>query len=132
MRSASREVARAVGLGCRGALATPNRRQAGTVTAEFAIVLPAVLFVVAVAVGALGLAADAIRLADAAGVAARAEGRGDHALAVSAVANLVPGAAVSVTHGDLVCVRLTRSATLGPLPGAVPLSENSCAPADGR
>ncbi|BDZ51636.1 hypothetical protein GCM10025867_38770 [Frondihabitans sucicola] len=112
-------------------LRRPWAADAGTVTAEFAVVLPAVLLVVAAALGVLGLATDAIRLADAAGVAARAAGRGDDALMGAAVAALSPGASVEVTRGALVCVRLTLSANLGPLSRAVPLSAQSCAPEAG-
>lgn len=100
-------------------------------TAEFAIVLPAILLVVAASVAAVGLAGDAIRLADAAGVAARAAGRGDDALLGAAVAQLAPGASVDVARGDLVCVRLSETRDLGPLTGVVPLSSRSCAASEG-
>jgi len=104
----------------------------GAVTAEFALVLPAVFVVVAAAMAALGLATDAIRLADAAGIAARAAGRGDDAGVSAIVSALAPGSSVTITRGDLVCVRLAESAALGPVGGAVPLSSTSCAPDAGR
>ncbi|RKR73157.1 TadE family type IV pilus minor pilin [Frondihabitans australicus] len=103
----------------------------GTATVEFALVLPAVVLTLAAALAALGAAGHAIRLADAAGLAARAEGRGDDASGRAAVANLAPGARMAVDRGTLVCVRLDDTARLGPLPVAVPLSARSCAAADG-
>lgn len=108
------------------------RGESGGVTAEFAVVLPAILLVVVTVVGLLGVAGDAIRLADAAGVVARATGRGDDGLAAAAVHGLAPGASVSVVRGDLVCVRLTRSLSIGPVSGRLAVSARSCAPAEGR
>ena len=48
----------------------------GMVTAEFAVVLPAVVLVLALSLGALGLALDQIRCVDAARAGARAASRG--------------------------------------------------------
>jgi hypothetical protein len=56
------------------------------VTAEFAVVLPAVVFVLGLSLGALGLALDQVRCVDAARAGARAASRGDSAGAVMAVA----------------------------------------------
>ena len=61
--------------------------QRGMVTAEFAVVLPAVVLVLALSVGALGLASDQIRCVDAARAGARAAARGDSAEAVILVAS---------------------------------------------
>jgi len=77
------------------------------VTAEFAVVLPAVILVLALSLGALGLAWDQIRCVDAARAGARAGSRGDSAAAVIMVARgAAPSdAVVSVgTSGDLVRV----------------------------
>ena len=57
------------------------------VTAEFAVVLPAVVLVLGLSVGALGLAADQIRCVDAARAGARAAARGDSVEAVILVAS---------------------------------------------
>lgn len=54
-------------------------------TAEFAVVLPAVVLVLALSLGALGLAWDQIRCVDAARAGARAAARGDSPEAVLAV-----------------------------------------------
>jgi TadE-like protein len=76
-------------------------------TAEFAVVLPAVLLVLALSLGALGLAWDQVRCVDAARAGARAASRGDSAAAVILVASRAApaGAVVSmVTSGELVQV----------------------------
>ena len=79
----------------------------GMATAEFAVVLPAVVLVLALSLGALGLAWDQIRCVDAARAGARAASRGDSAEAVTLVAGrAAPSEAVvsMVTSGDLVQV----------------------------
>jgi TadE-like protein len=84
-----------------------SRCERGMVTAEFAVVLPAVVLVLALSLGALGLALDQIRCVDAARAGARAASRGDSPGAVILVAGRAApsGAVVSVgTSGDLVSV----------------------------
>lgn len=79
----------------------------GMVTAEFAVVLPAVVLVLALSLGAIGLAWDQIRCVDAARAGARAASRGDSPGAVVLVASRAApsDAVVSVgTSGDLVRV----------------------------
>jgi len=100
------------------------------VTAEFAVLIPAVIVVLACCLGGLRLAGDQLRLQDAAGMAARTIARGESVgLAASRAASLVPGAAISSTaRGDLDCVVATASGSLGAgLFGAVTLSARSCA-----
>ncbi len=75
-------------------------RDRGSVTAEFAVALPAVIAVLSLCVWGLGLAAAQVRLQDRAGLAARAEARGEGAEALAA------GGAVE-RDGELLCVRLT-------------------------
>jgi len=90
----------------------PLRRESGSgeqgmVTAELAVVLPAVVFVLALSLGALGLALDQVRCVDAARAGARAASRGDSYAAVMLVARrAAPSTAmVSIgTSGDLVQV----------------------------
>jgi hypothetical protein len=85
----------------------PGSGQQGMVTAEFAVVLPAVVFVLALSLGALGLALDQVRCVDAARAGARAAARGDSYGAVMLVTRrAAPSAAlVSIgTSGDLVQV----------------------------
>jgi hypothetical protein len=81
--------------------------QRGMVTAEFAVVLPAVVLVLALSLGALGLALDQIRCVDAARAGARAAARGDSPGAVILVVGRAAptDAVVSLsTSGDLVRV----------------------------
>ena len=77
------------------------------VTAEFAVVLPAVVLILALSLGAMGLAVDQVRCVDAAAAGARAAARGDSYGAVILVASRAapPGAWVSMaTSSDLVRV----------------------------
>lgn len=79
----------------------------GMVTAEFAVVLPAVVLVLALSVGAIGLALDQVRCVDAARAGARAASRGDSVDAVTLAVRRAapPGASVTMaTSGDLVRV----------------------------
>lgn len=91
---------------------TQASSQSGMVTAEFAVVLPAVVLVLALAVGALGLAWDQIRCVDAAATGARSASRGDSAGAVlRAASRAAPSnAVVSVsTAGDVVRVSVVSA-----------------------
>lgn len=79
----------------------------GMVTAEFAVVLPAVVLVLALSLGALGLALDQIRCVDAARAGARAASRGDSRQAVILLARRAAPSQARVsmaTSGDLVRV----------------------------
>jgi len=77
------------------------------VTAEFAVVLPAVVLTLALCLAAMALALDQVRCVDAAAAGARAAARGDSYGAVILVARRAApaGAWVSLaTSGDLVRV----------------------------
>ncbi|SIS11444.1 TadE family type IV pilus minor pilin [Microbacterium sp. RURRCA19A] len=96
----------------------------GAVTAEFAVVLPAVVLVLALGLGALSAGAAGVRLQHAAAESARLFGRGDDAGARAVVARV--GATVGVTRTDaLVCVDVTATPPV-PLPLG-PLAARSCA-----
>lgn len=69
-------------------------------TAEFAVVLPAVVLVLALSLGALGLAWDQIRCVDAARAGARAASRGDSAEAVILVAGRAAPSGAEVFIGE--------------------------------
>ena len=88
-------------------------------TAEFAAVIPAVLLVLAICLGALQLAGIQLRLQDAAADASRALARGDgEAVATARVAQAVPGAALSVRRqSDLVCVEARATGGMGAIFG---------------
>lgn len=103
----------------------------GSVTAELALAIPAVVVVVALAVGALSIASVQVRLQDAAADAARLVARGeDGARAAGVIAAAVAGASHGVSHeGELVCVTAKARASAGPV--AVPLEARSCALAGG-
>lgn len=90
----------------------PVGGERGMVTAEFAVVLPAVVFVLALSLGALGLALDQVRCVDAARSGARAAARGDSYPAVLLVARRAApsGALVSMdTSEDLVRVSVVSA-----------------------
>jgi hypothetical protein len=81
--------------------------ESGMVTAEFAVVLPAVVFVLGLSLGALGLALDQVRCVDAARAGARAASRGDGEGAVMVIVRRAAPSAAAVsmsTSGDLVQV----------------------------
>ena len=96
----------------------------GSVTAEFAAVVPAVLLLLGCCLGGFQLATQHARLQDAAATVARSAARGEGV----SVGDIVPGAAVS-THrsGNLLCARAEHDGSVfGGLLGAIPLSATSC------
>lgn len=100
----------------------------GSVAAELAVALPAVLIVLVLGAGALGAAAQQVALQDAAADAARLLGRGeDGGRAAAAVSVAAPGASMSSSmSGDLVCVTAHSTVAVGGLL-SVPLRASSCA-----
>lgn len=101
----------------------------GSVTAEFAVALPAVVVVLAACLGGLQVAGHQMRLQDAAAVAARTIARGGSVGAAQARASrMVPGASVArLTDGDLVCASLAVT-----VPPGLTLRASSCALAGGE
>jgi len=110
------------------------RGERGSVTAEFACVMPAVVMVLLFALGSFQVVTQQIRVSDAASAAARMLGRGESdATAHSAVQKLVEGAALSAaTEGRFICATVTAEAAFGPagLAGLVATAQ-VCALADG-
>ena len=95
----------------------------GSVTAEFAAVIPAVLLVLACCLAGLQLAGQQVRLQDAAAATARSLARGDPAPPVG-------GAAIATrVDGSLLCARLTAASAAPLIP--LQLSAESCALAGG-
>jgi len=98
----------------------------GSVAAEFAAVVPAVVVVLVACLAGFQVAGAQVRLQDAAAIAARSLGRG----AAVSLPGLGPGfGAVSVSRssvGDLVCVRLESRVRLGSVL-VMPISARSCA-----
>jgi hypothetical protein len=104
---------------------------AGTVTAEFAVVLPAVVLVLGCALGAIGLGGEQLRLQGAAFDAARLLGRGDSG-ALDRIRAVAPGARLSVrSSGAVVCADVRAPVALGVLSGIV-LNASACALDDAR
>jgi Flp pilus assembly protein TadG len=101
----------------------------GSVTAEFAVALPAVVLVLAACLTGMQVAGQQLRLADAAAHAARSLARGEAADATAArAAREVPGAALAQwVDGDLACVTLRAPAAFG-----LTISAQSCALAGGK
>lgn len=99
----------------------------GSVTAEFAIVLPAALLVLGLSIGSIMLATHRMLLTSTASEMARHEARGDHALASASQYRLNAGVAVQRSRqGALHCVTLTSS-PVGGLLSAVRVSAMGCA-----
>lgn len=99
----------------------------GAVTAEFAIVLPVVVAVLGLVIGAITLAAHRITLVAISAEVARSEARGDTARAQERLQGL--GAATEVVRraqGTLHCVELSDS-PMGGLLRAVTIRAESCA-----
>jgi hypothetical protein len=102
------------------------RDDRGSVTAEFAAVLPAVVLVLGCALGAMQLAAEQLRLQGADDQAVRLLGRGDPGARELVVA-VNPNASIMVhSSGDLVCAEARAPASIGILLG-VTIAASACA-----
>src|SRR5690348_3913747 len=98
----------------------------GTVTAELAVVLPAVLLVLAGCLGALRLGVEQARIDAAAAVVARSVARGDPTGTAVARGTAMGAASVVVRHeSGLVCVRAEAPSPVLGLP--VGVTGTSCA-----
>lgn len=107
---------------------TAKSGERGSVTAELALALPAVVLVLLLGAGALGAASRQVALQDASADAARLLGRGEGAdTAARAVQATASGAGMSSERsGDLVCVTTSLVVSVGALV-RVPLRASSCA-----
>lgn len=88
----------------------------GAVTAEFVIVLPTVIAVLGLAIGALGLQVDRLKLLQSAAEAARGLARGEQ-VRVGQVSQ----------RGELVCVKLVQATRFG-----FDLAEELCVRREGQ
>lgn len=97
-------------------------REAGTVTAELAVAVPAVLLVLAACLGGLAAGAEQLRLQGAAALAARsaARGDGDARAAVLAAGAGAGEVRFSRTADGVVCATASAQAV-------VPLAARACA-----
>ncbi|MGY1632588.1 TadE family type IV pilus minor pilin [Geodermatophilus sp. SYSU D01186] len=101
-------------------LRSVGRREAGMVTAETAVVLPVLLFVLAGAVAAVTVVGAQLRCVDAAREGARAAARGeDAAVVVALAARAAPTGARTTIASDGPAVAVTVAAEVAPL-GPVP------------
>lgn len=104
----------------------PDPRDRGSVSAEFAVAVPAILIVILLAIGALGAGSVKVRLQDAAADAARLAARGDGSRAAGVVSVAVSGARTAIgTNGDLVCVTANTEVRIAVF--TVPVWAESCA-----
>lgn len=108
-------------------VATLRRSDRGTATAEFVVAVPALLAVIVLAVGAILLAAQQVRLTAVAAELARLEARGDAREAQRSLSALGSGAvATREREGGLHCVGL-RAHPVGGALAAIGIGARSCA-----
>ncbi|PII84807.1 hypothetical protein BMH32_13670 [Leucobacter sp. OLJS4] len=101
----------------------------GSVTAEFAVVMPAILAVLALVLGGIMLAGRRIELVSASAELARLEARGDTVLASERERRLPRGTSVSRERaGQLLCVHLRAAPGRGIL-SVLGISARACAAA---
>lgn len=105
----------------------------GSVTAELAVALPAVVIVLALCIAGVQVGAAQVRVTSAAADAARALGRGESDATAARIAQGVSGAPVTLAaHRDAEFVCAEVSGTPGGLLGAITLRASSCAMSEGR
>ena len=104
-----------------------GERERGSVTAEFAVALPAIALVLAASLAAVHVAAVQVRLADAAADAARALGRGESDAVAAGIASRNAGGARLSTSVDETFVCATLSGHAGGVLSALELRAESCA-----
>lgn len=114
-------------MGLRARILTLLRDERGTVTAEFAVVLPAVLIVLGLVIGGVVIATNQLTLASAAADIARLEARGDTQLATERVDRAGVGVTVErERRGTLLCITLRAGSQRGPL-AALAVTGEACA-----
>jgi hypothetical protein len=102
----------------------------GSVTAEFACIIPALLLVLAFCLGGIQVVAQQIRLSDSAAAGARMLARGEDTSAAADRVGVVLGVGRLETEreGDFVCVTLSKPAAFGPVAAfGVTLVARNCA-----
>lgn len=99
----------------------------GSVTAEFAITVPAVLLVLGLVIGSVQLAAERVSLTALAGDVARLEARGDAALAAARIASFTGNPRLARSGGsEVLCVEASSGPRAGVL-SAVSVTGRGCA-----
>ncbi|MFC5930960.1 hypothetical protein D6T64_12260 [Cryobacterium melibiosiphilum] len=108
--------------------------EAGAVTAELAAVLPAVVLVLGLCLGAVQVVGQQVRLTDAAADSARALARGETQDQAAQIARQLVATATLDTEADgqFVCARLSAPSGIGPFAAfGLILEARSCALAGG-
>lgn len=106
----------------------------GSVTAEFAVALPAVVLVLACCLGAVQVVAQQVRMTDAAADAARSLARGDDPARAARLVRHSLGSAELQTHrsGEFLCAQVTAPSAFAPFAVlGLTLEARSCALAGG-
>lgn len=104
--------------------------ESGSVTAEFAVVLPAVFMIIAIAIGALSLQVERMRLVGLAAELARASGRGESEQAIRQVFDerLVGRRVEYSSDGSFSCAEVSTEVELLGLPSfGLRLADRQCA-----
>lgn len=99
----------------------------GSVTAEFALLMPSVALIIAVTGGVLGLQVERLKEVSLAASAARALGRGESEVAVrDDLKSADPSILLTIDYlANLVCARVARHVQLASLP-EIEVSERQC------
>ena len=95
-------------------------------TAEFAVALPAVVLVLGLALAAMQIVGQQLRLQNAVGDVARVLATGETG-SLADLREVAPGVTLSITHPDgLVCARARAPAALGLIVG-IQITASACA-----
>lgn len=105
----------------------PLKNERGSVTAEFAVTLPAILMVLAIVIGSLSIATHKIVLTSAVFDIARLEARGDLQLLTSRTNELPTGVLITKNvHNNILCVSATQNPGRGIL-SVIKIEARGCA-----
>jgi hypothetical protein len=104
------------------------KRESGSVTAELAIAMPTVAFVIAVTISAFGLQVERMNYVAIAASAARALGRGERQVEVQALlAEVAPEASLEIEYlANHVCAKVSKTVPVLALQDFA-ISERQCA-----
>lgn len=113
-------------------MSSARNTDGGSVTSEFAIVVPAVIAVLAIVVGGIALGRDALAYTTAAHSAARALARGDDSVRVrDRILIHLPGATVEMLSSDgEACVTVRSPTARGVRAWFAAPAARACAPRD--
>ena len=106
-----------------------QNNELGSITAEFALTLPAIALVLSITLGATSLQLQRLELISLAASASRALARGEKVEFVETLKSQF-GSGFDITSDvseDLICAKASKTATLGSLPGfSFVLAEREC------